>query len=99
MKPQAIPEITNEFNSLSDIGWYGSAYLMTSGGFQLIYGKLYTFYDVKTVVLCSITLFEIGSAICGAAPSSEVFIVGRAIAGLGASGILGGSVSIPLLSG
>ena len=24
--PQAIPQITNSFNSLSDIGWYGAAY-------------------------------------------------------------------------
>ncbi|KAF7168112.1 hypothetical protein CNMCM6106_003438 [Aspergillus hiratsukae] len=37
---------------------------------------------------------EIGSAICGAAPNSTVLIVGRAIAGLGSSGIFGGSVII-----
>lgn len=94
---QATPEITNQFNSLPDIGWYGSAYLMTCGGFQLLFGKLYTFFDVKTVVLFSITFFEIGSAICGAAPNSVAFIVGRAIAGFGAAGILGGSVSVTVL--
>jgi hypothetical protein len=25
----AIPSITNQFNSLNDIGWYGSAYMLT----------------------------------------------------------------------
>jgi MFS family permease len=38
-------------------------------------------------------LFEIGSAVCGAAPSSIAFIIGRAIAGLGAGGTQSGIVS------
>ncbi|RHZ58908.1 hypothetical protein CDV55_105826 [Aspergillus turcosus] len=88
----AIPQITNEFDSLSDVGWYGSAYLLTSSAFQLLFGKIYTFYPVKAVILASIILFEVGSAVCGAAPTSTAFIVGRAIAGIGASGIFAGSV-------
>ncbi|XDG03862.1 hypothetical protein ABKA04_003477 [Annulohypoxylon sp. FPYF3050] len=39
-------------------------------------------------------VFEIGSAICGAAKSSAMFTVGRAFAGMGASGILNGSLTI-----
>ena len=69
---------------------------MTCGGFQLLFGKLYTFFDVKTVVIFSISMFEIGSAICGAAPNSVALIIGRAVAGFGAAGILGGSVSMLL---
>jgi MFS family permease len=49
---------------------------------------------VKTVFLSSIALFEIGSAICGAAPSSTAFIIGRAIQGVGAAGIFSGCVSL-----
>lgn len=41
-----------------------------------------------------ITLFEIGSALCGAAPSSTALIVGRAIAGLGWAGIQNGGIAI-----
>lgn len=88
----AIPEITNEFNSVTDIGWYGSAYLLTNCAFQLLFGKLYTFFSIKGTFLASIVLFEIGSAICGAAPSSISFIIGRAIAGLGSAGIMAGVV-------
>lgn len=91
----AIPEITNEFKSVTDIGWYGSAYLLTNCAFQLLFGKLYTFFSIKGTFLASIVLFEIGSAICGAAPSSMSFIIGRAIAGLGAAGIMAGVVSPP----
>jgi MFS family permease len=90
----AIPTITNEFNSLDDIGWYGSAYLLTICTTQLLFGKIYTFYNPKWVYLGGILIFEIGSAICGAAPNSPVFIFGRAIAGLGASGTLSGVIII-----
>lgn len=89
----AIPRITDDFDSLPDIGWYASAYLMTCGAFQLFFGKIYSMYNVKLVLLFSIVLFEVGSAICGAAPTSIAFIIGRAVAGIGAAGILAGSVS------
>ncbi|KAF3385431.1 Efflux pump roqT [Penicillium rolfsii] len=90
----AIPYITNEFNSIDDVGWYGSAYFLTFCAFQLLFGKIYSFYNPKWVFLTAVVIFEIGSAICGAAPNSTVLIVGRAIAGLGSSGIFGGSVII-----
>jgi hypothetical protein len=83
----AIPAITNEFGSISDIGWYGSAYMLTCAITNPTYGRLYQLYPTKWVYLISIIIFEVGSAICGAAPSSTCFIVGRAIAGMGAAGI------------
>jgi EmrB/QacA subfamily drug resistance transporter len=92
----AIPEITNQFNSISDIGWYGSAYMLTSCGFILLYGRVYTFFSTKIVFLTSIALFEIGSVVCGAASSSLILIIGRAIAGFGSSGIFTGAILIIL---
>ncbi|RGP75264.1 aflatoxin efflux pump aflt [Fusarium sporotrichioides] len=88
----AIPQITNDFQSLGDIGWYGSAYMLTTAAFQLIFGRIYRFYDLKKTFLACILTFEVGSAICGAAPTSVAFIVGRAIAGIGAAGIMTGSM-------
>ncbi|KAF2183553.1 MFS general substrate transporter [Zopfia rhizophila CBS 207.26] len=90
----AIPRITDAFSSLADIGWYGSSYMLTLCSFQLLWGRIYTFYSPKSVFLFSILVFEIGSAICGAAPTSAVFIIGRAIAGAGSSGISSGSIVI-----
>ncbi|KFZ16522.1 hypothetical protein V502_05064 [Pseudogymnoascus sp. VKM F-4520 (FW-2644)] len=90
----AIPRITDEFHSLDDIGWYGSAYLLTTCSFQLLMGRIYKFYPAKPVFLIGIMLFEIGSAICGAAPNSNAFIVGRAIAGTGTSGMFSGLMVI-----
>ncbi|KAH8680939.1 putative efflux pump antibiotic resistance protein [Xylariales sp. PMI_506] len=88
----AIPKITAEFQSLGDIGWYGSAYQLTTSAMQLVFGRIYKFYDTKLVFLASLAVFEAGSAICGAAPNSTVFIVGRAIAGLGGSGLFSGTM-------
>lgn len=88
----AIPVITNHFNSLNDVGWYASAYLLPMAGFQLFTGKVYTFYNPKYVYLACIGIFEIGSLVCGVAPNSTTLIVGRAIAGLGSCGIFSGAV-------
>ena len=95
----AIPEITDTFHSLDDVGWYGSAYMITGASFSLIFGKIYKHYSIKSVFLGSIFLFEVGSAVCGAAPSSIALIIGRAIAGLGSSGIFTGGmmVIVPLI--
>ncbi|KAL4783360.1 major facilitator superfamily domain-containing protein [Aspergillus varians] len=80
----AIPRITDLFKALDDVGWYGSSYLLTTCMFQLVFGKLYGYFPIKLVFLTAIIIFEIGSAVCGAAPTSMAFIIGRAIAGLGA---------------
>ncbi|KAL8719645.1 MAG: hypothetical protein Q9225_003367 [Loekoesia sp. 1 TL-2023] len=90
----AVPRITDDFDSLGDVGWYGSAYLLIACGFQLQFGRIYTFYDTKWVFLAAIGAFEIGSAICGAAPTSAAFIIGRAIAGAGSAGVFSGVIVI-----
>ncbi|KAK3997517.1 putative MFS multidrug transporter [Cladorrhinum sp. PSN332] len=94
----AIPEITNDFNSVTDIGWYGSAFLLTNCGFQLIFGKLFVVFPVKATFLIAIFIFEVGSALCGAAPNSVAFIIGRAVAGVGAAGIMSGTIVVIVFS-
>ncbi|KAL4893882.1 MFS general substrate transporter [Aspergillus ambiguus] len=90
----AIPVITDQFHSITDVGWYGAAYQITSCAFQLLWGKVYSLFSVKGTFLVSILLFEIGSAICGAAPNSLALIVGRAVAGLGSGGVMSGTIVI-----
>ncbi|KAG9235216.1 major facilitator superfamily domain-containing protein [Amylocarpus encephaloides] len=94
----AIPKITDDFHSITDVGWYGSAYLITLCSFQLFYARIYTFYSTKWVLMIAIVIFEIGSAVCGAAPNSTVFILGRAIAGVGSAGIFSGGIAILIIS-
>ncbi|TVY50986.1 Efflux pump aflT [Lachnellula cervina] len=90
----AIPQITNEFHAANDIGWYGTAYLLANCASLLVFGKIYTVFSIKATFLTAIVLFEVGSAICGAAPNSIAFIIGRAVAGLGGSGVQSGVIVI-----
>ncbi|OBT83087.1 hypothetical protein VE02_08593 [Pseudogymnoascus sp. 03VT05] len=90
----AIPKIATRFNSLGDVGWYGSAYLLAQMAFQPSFGKIYTYFDLKLTFMTSIAIFEVGSVVCAAAPSSMAFIIGRAVAGFGAAGIFCGGLVI-----
>ncbi|KAK3350008.1 major facilitator superfamily domain-containing protein [Lasiosphaeria hispida] len=90
----ALGAITGEFASVKDIGWYGAAYLLSTTALQPTYGSLYHMFSVKLVYLMAIFLFEIGSLVCALAPTSNAFIVGRAIAGIGTAGLFSGSVVI-----
>lgn len=54
----AIPKISTEFKALHDVGWYGSAYLITLTAFQPITGNAYKNFDPKRTYLTFIVLFE-----------------------------------------
>jgi MFS family permease len=59
-----------------------------------MFGKLYAEFSIKWVFLIGLSIFEVGSIICAAAPSSVVLIVGRAIAGIGAAAIYSGALIV-----
>ena len=63
----AIPPITDQFHSLDDVGWYASVFFMTVASSQSTWGKAYKYFDLKTVFLLTIFIFELGSLICGIA--------------------------------
>lgn len=90
----AIPEITDEFHNLSQVGWYGSAFFLTVASFQSTWGKAYKYFPLKLTFLMTIAIFEIGGIIRGAARSSTVLITGRAVAGAGGACISSGAFTI-----
>ncbi|KAL4804556.1 major facilitator superfamily domain-containing protein [Aspergillus unguis] len=90
----AIPRITDDFHSLGDVAWYGSSFFLVTASFQTAWGKAYGFFSLKLTFLLALFLFELGSLVCGVAPSSVALIVGRAIAGLGAAGLNTGSFTL-----
>lgn len=42
----AIPKITDQFHSVEDVGWYGSAYFLTSTSLQPTCGRIYKILNV-----------------------------------------------------
>ncbi|KAF2802191.1 MFS general substrate transporter [Mytilinidion resinicola] len=83
----AIPRITDEFHGLDKVSWYGSAYFMTFSGTLPCWGKALVYFRLKHIFLLALFVFELGSLICAVAPNANVLIIGRAIAGLGCSGV------------
>jgi hypothetical protein len=48
----AIPKITDQFHSVQDVGWYGSAYFLTSTALQPTYGRIYKILNVSWNSIC-----------------------------------------------
>lgn len=86
-----IPIVTDTFQSLSDVGWYGAAFLLASASSQLFYGKIYCLWSAKHVFSAAIFIFAFGSFLCAIAMNSICFIVGRAFSGLASAGVLAGT--------
>lgn len=86
--------MTSEFHTIDNIGWYFSAYLLAQMACQPLSGRLLSFYEPKRWYMLSVALFELGSVVCATARVSPVFILGRAIAGCGAAGIITASFGI-----
>ena len=57
-------------------------------------GKVYTVFSVKSVFIFGIAVFEFGSLLCTFANTSKMFIIGRAIAGLGSSALSTGMLKM-----
>lgn len=86
----AIPHITDEFGTINDVGWYAAAYRLTFCAFQFMFGRMYRLFSLKRVFMMNIVVFELGSLVCALSPTSNALIVGRAIQGVGAGGIISG---------
>ncbi|KAH1578806.1 hypothetical protein KXX17_006043 [Aspergillus fumigatus] len=94
---QPFFNFTHQHRQLNEV-----PYLLTQSSVQLLFGKAYSFMSVKWVFLLAIGIFELGSLVCGVAPTSTALIIGRAIAGLGSAGISSGAIvivtySVPLV--
>ncbi|OBS15764.1 hypothetical protein FPOA_13485 [Fusarium poae] len=90
----AVPTMTRYFGTVNDIAWYNSIYRLMSGSFQLMFGKLYTMLPAKTLILASLAIFAAGTLLCALAPSSPIFILGRAITGFATAAVISGAFAM-----
>ena len=60
----------------------------------MLFGQLYTCLPPKWLYVASVVVFEVGSALCGAAPDMTSLIVGRAVCGLGGIGMYVGVMAL-----
>ena len=84
----ALPDIVADLGGFDHYSWVFSAYMLTSTITVPLYGKLSDVYGRRPFFLLAIVLFMIGAVVSGLAPSMTVLILGRAIQGLGAGGLI-----------
>jgi EmrB/QacA subfamily drug resistance transporter len=91
----ALPTIAGDLRaSTGDLQWFASAYSLVLAAALLPAGLLGDRFGRKKVLLASLAMFGVSSAVCAYAGSSGALIVGRAFLGLGAAAILPLSLSI-----
>jgi MFS family permease len=85
--------IIERFGHVEQLAWVGAGFPLGSVCAVLPLGNLYNTFNIKWVFFITVVLFEVGSVICGAAPTMSALIVGRVIAGVGGTGIYLGSLN------
>ena len=83
----AMPTIIGQLGGLSAYAWVFSAYLLASTTTVPLYSKLADMHGRKPVFLFGLTLFVVGSALCGLASSMGMLIAFRTLQGLGAGAV------------
>jgi MFS family permease len=88
------PVIVLHFNDVKNLTWLSVAFLIGAAATNLIWGKIFGQFNSKWTYILCVLLFELGSAICGAAPSMDALIIGRAICGVAGSGMYVGVMTL-----
>jgi len=70
------------------------AFLIGASSTNLIWGKVFGQFNAKWTYILCVFVFEVGSAVCGAAPNMNAMIIGRAICGVGGSGMYVGVMTL-----
>ncbi|HEY7009416.1 MAG TPA: MDR family MFS transporter [Jatrophihabitantaceae bacterium] len=83
----AIRTIGDDLDGLSNQAWVTTAFLITSTIATPLFGKLSDIYGRKPLFMLAITIFMVGSALCGLAHSMYQLAAFRAFQGIGAGGL------------
>jgi EmrB/QacA subfamily drug resistance transporter len=84
----ALPQIVTDLHGFSELSWVVSSFLVAATVTVPLYGKLSDLYGRRRMFVVSISIFLLGSALCGAAQSMGQLIAFRALQGVGAGGLL-----------
>ncbi|KAE9377409.1 MFS general substrate transporter [Stipitochalara longipes BDJ] len=88
------PAIVERFGEVNKLPWISVTFLLAAASMNLIFGKIFGQFNAKWTYIVCVIIFELGSALCGAATSMNMLIVGRAVCGLGGSGLYIGVMTL-----
>ncbi|OIQ77561.1 multidrug resistance protein 3 [mine drainage metagenome] len=84
----ALPTIVADLGGLDHLSWVVTAYLLASTVVAPLYGKLGDLYGRKVMMQISVSLFLLGSMLCGQATSMTFLILARGLQGVGGGGLM-----------
>src|SRR5437868_13647438 len=84
----ALPRIVADLHGFTSLSWVVTAYLLATTVTVPLYGKLSDLYGRRRLFVVSISIFLVGSALCGTAQSMGELIAFRALQGVGAGGLI-----------
>ncbi|KAG8777287.1 hypothetical protein FRC12_000450 [Ceratobasidium sp. 428] len=82
-----LSPIGSYFNKSHQVSYLGTSYLLSVCCFTPLYGRLSDILGRKGAMMLGLFLFGTGTVFCGLAPSMELLILARAIAGMGGGGV------------
>ena len=83
----ALPTIVGDLGGGNHVSWVVTSYLLAQTAVTVVVGKLGDQFGRKLVFQLSVTIFIIGSALCGLADGMTWLIASRALQGVGAGGL------------
>ncbi|KAL0580346.1 hypothetical protein V5O48_001683 [Marasmius crinis-equi] len=83
----ALPAMINDLHGTEGYIWVGAAYSLASTAFLPMSGGLAEIFGRQPALLLALSLFALGSALCGSAKTTSWLIAGRTVQGLGGGAI------------
>jgi len=91
----ALPRIVGDLGGTNELyTWVITSYLLTATITGVFYGKLSDIYGRRLMLLFGVSVFLIGSALCGFSWNMESLVVFRGIQGIGAGAIMPISLAV-----
>ncbi|OTA57893.1 MFS general substrate transporter [Hypoxylon sp. EC38] len=83
----SLPTIVEKLKVGQDYVWITNVFFLTSAAVQPLCGQLSNLFGRRHLALSIVTIYIIGSGVCGGARNPAMLIAGRAIQGAGSGGI------------
>jgi EmrB/QacA subfamily drug resistance transporter len=83
----ALPAIVDDLGGLTSYSWVITSYILATTVTVPLYGKLGDIYGRRLLWLAAISIFLIGSVLCGLAQSMNQLVAFRVVQGMGAGGL------------
>jgi len=83
----ALPKVVSDLGGITQYTWVFTAYMLGSTVTVPLYGKLGDAHGRKPLFIIAISIFLVGSALCGLAQNMVELVIFRAIQGVGAGGL------------